>query len=265
VVPRRERRRLAARPDRGAFFLWLALLEAVTRGRLLLVGLAIGGAFLSRLPTIGAAAFFIVLEWERITPFGCAPRAARAANAWRGVQFGAGLLAGIAAAALYNQARFGSPTQFGYALIPGLMAEPIYRHGWMSLRYIPLRLEDMLLAMPRFRADWPFAIPRVYAMAFWVTTPAFAIIAFARWRSRLAVASAAAILCTCAPILLHGGPGYFQFGFRYSLDFMPFLMLLVASGMRGRVTPWHQALIVLSIAINLWGVIMINRFGLWTW
>jgi hypothetical protein len=121
----------------------------------------------------------------------------------------------------------------------------------------------MFLRLPRFQADWPFAIPRVYAMAVWVTTPAWLLILFARFESRLAVAAAAAVLATLPALVMHGGPGFTQFGNRFSLDYMPFLLVLAASGMRGRVTWWVMALIGLSVLVNLWGVLMLTRFNSW--
>ena len=47
--------------------------------------------------------------------------------------------------------------------------------------------------------------------------------------------------------------GYVQFGPRYLLDAMPLLLMLVATGMRGRLTHVGYVLIVLAIAANLFG------------
>src|SRR5262249_45681183 len=38
---------------------------------------------------------------------------------------------------LYNYARFGSPLDYGYARIPGILSEPWYQHGIFSLSAIP--------------------------------------------------------------------------------------------------------------------------------
>jgi hypothetical protein len=246
------------------FFVWLALLEGVTRRRMLVIGLCISGAFLSRVTTIGAVAFFLVYFWDRLV------RARRQGRQLRFrlfvgplIQLGLGLAVGVAVAALYNLARFGSVREFGYSLIPGVLEEPWYTHGLVSVRYIPVHLEEMFLRLPRFQADWPFAIPRVYAMAVWVTTPAWLLILFARFQRRLVVAAAAAVLATLPALVMHGGPGFTQFGNRFSLDYMPFLLILAASGMRGRVTWWVMALIGLSVLVNLWGVLMLTRFNSW--
>jgi hypothetical protein len=49
------------------------------------------------------------------------------------------------------------------------------------------------------------------------------------------------------------GTGWYQFGQRYLLDIMPFLLLLVAFGMRGRLSRVSIALVLLSLATNAWG------------
>jgi hypothetical protein len=246
------------------FFLWLALLEAGGRARLLLIGLCLSAAFLSRVTTLGGVAFFLVLFWDRFAEVLPDRKRFHARLFIKPVAlFALGLLAGFLIAGWYNEARFGSPREFGYALIPGVLQEPWYSHGLVSVRYIPTHLDETLTALPMFQRDWPFAVPRVYVMAFWVTTPAWVLVLFANFRARLAIGSLAAICLILVPILTHGGPGFTQFGNRFSIDYMPFLLLLTASGMRGRVTWWMQALIAFSILINLWGVIMISRLKWW--
>ncbi|MGH2585628.1 MAG: hypothetical protein ACRDJE_12005, partial [Dehalococcoidia bacterium] len=246
------------------FFLWLALLEATTRRRLLVIGLCMSGAFLSRVTVLGALAFFLVYFWDRFVQVAPLRQHLRIRVFIKPlIAIGLGLSAGFVVAALYNWARFGSVTEFGYKLIPGVLEEPWYSHGLISTEYIGVHLEEMFTRLPRFQPEAPFVIPRVYVMAFWVTTPAWVLILFARFRSRVAIASVAAILATLPPIIMHGGPGFTQFGHRFSLDYIPFLLLLTASGMRDRVTWWKQALILISIAINIWGVLMLSFYDTW--
>ena len=61
---------------------------------------------------------------------------------------------------------------------------------------------------------------------------------------------------------MHFSQGWVQFGYRFSNDFVPFALLLVALGLRaprrrvavaGRM-PLGMALVVVSIAVNAWGV-----------
>ena len=61
--------------------------------------------------------------------------------------------------------------------------------------------------------------------------------------------------------MTHGTVGFTQFGYRFSLDFTPFLMLLVAKGMRENLGWLEKALIILSVLVNLWGVVSIIQFN----
>jgi hypothetical protein len=67
--------------------------------------------------------------------------------------------------------------------------------------------------------------------------------------------------------------GYAQFGYRYALDFMPFLFLLVVAAV-GQKLQWHHVVLIgAAILVNLWGALWIFQFshmgpnGLfgWTW
>jgi hypothetical protein len=64
---------------------------------------------------------------------------------------------------------------------------------------------------------------------------------------------------------MHFSQGWVQFGYRFSLDFLPWALVLVALGMdRLRSVPAVTAagvLIVASVAVNLWGVVMGNALG----
>jgi hypothetical protein len=54
--------------------------------------------------------------------------------------------------------------------------------------------------------------------------------------------------------------GFTQFGYRFSLDFTLFLILLAAKGMRENLGWAEKTLIILSILINLWGTVAIIKF-----
>ena len=49
--------------------------------------------------------------------------------------------------------------------------------------------------------------------------------------------------------------------YRYALDFYPFLLILAFLGMGGRLRWYHKLLIILSVLVNLWGVVLINKIG----
>ncbi|MEO7683813.1 MAG: hypothetical protein ABIU86_07725 [Gemmatimonadaceae bacterium] len=239
-------------------FMWLFLLEATGRGRPVVCGLLVGAAHLSRLPCLFAAVFLPLYQRDvffdgrrpRLRPF---------------ILLALGVLPALVLNAFFNYARFGTlkDVQFIHLqLLPAIGQEHNYRFGLMSVRYIPEHLKEILTAMPLWRSSFPYVIPSEFAMAIWFTTPAFVLMLRARRREKLWLPSVAAALAVALPSLMHGGNGFTQFGYRHTLDYMPFLLLLVGLGMRGKVDPWTRGLIVASMLVNLWGVLMISRFGI---
>jgi hypothetical protein len=114
-------------------------------------------------------------------------------------------------------------------------------------------------------ADLPFAL---HLLPFWLLI-AVAISLAVGLRDRLAIACWAAIVALSLADWLFAATGWAQFGYRYALDFMPFLWLLAVMAVP-RVRRWHLALIGASVLVNLWGVLWIFKFAPaqlfgWTW
>jgi hypothetical protein len=71
--------------------------------------------------------------------------------------------------------------------------------------------------------------------------------------------------------LMHFSQGWVQFGYRFSNDFVPWALLLVALGLERIARPGTRTrplwtigalgLIGLSVAINLWGVVWADALG----
>ena len=67
-----------------------------------------------------------------------------------------------------------------------------------------------------------------------MVTPAFLYVYGARMK-RLEVAAALSMVLVMIPDVLYGATGWAQFGYRFSLDYLPMLAVLTASGMSYRV------------------------------
>ena len=93
-----------------------------------------------------------------------------------------------------------------------------------------------------------------------MTTPAVVYAWKARFSQKVNLWAGLAVLAILTPTLFWFSTGWVQFGYRYSLDFFPFLLLLIGSGMN-KLTREVVLLVVLSIAINLWGVLWSVRPG----
>ena len=61
--------------------------------------------------------------------------------------------------------------------------------------------------------------------------------------------------------LSHGTWGFTQFRYRFAVDFYPFLFLLTVKGIGNEIKWHHKILIIIGILVNLWGVLIIQRFG----
>jgi len=80
---------------------------------------------------------------------------------------------------------------------------------------------------------------------------------FVRRRDPLKIACWLAIALVAIPTLVYYSAGWVQFGYRYIMDYLPFLMILTAFGFEDNRSPrslWIKiGLVVLSIAIGFWG------------
>jgi hypothetical protein len=117
----------------------------------------------------------------------------------------------------------------------------------------------------------PLALPRDVGMSVLLTSPAFLLVipALRRYgRSRLVTGAALAVLLIVLIDLMHFSQGWVQFGYRFSNDAVPFALPLVALGLdrmadgtRRWVMPLAMALVVVSIAVNAWGVVWARQLG----
>jgi hypothetical protein len=165
-----------------------------------------------------------------------------------------------------------------------------YNAAWSieDIRYIPQNLGIMLFSTPHFfptlkgvfpgfgdpvctttqvrslfSVECPLALPDSQGTSILLTSPAYLLapLAFipARLRrlDRATAGAAVAVIAIAGVNLMHFSQGWVQFGYRFSNDFVPFALILVALGAaRINKLPLVVALIGLSIAVNFWGTAM---------
>lgn len=227
----------------------LAVLEALGRRRPFVTGLAVGAAYWTRLPTVLSLPFFLMAAPDD-----------RRARWWYAVRLVAGVAVFVALNAAYNWLRFGTPLDAAYLHRPGVLQEPWFQSGLLHPSYIPRHLRVLFLELPRFVDRWPYLVPSWTGLAIWITTPAV-ILTLVAPPGRERGACWAAVVPVALANMMHGTWGFAQFGYRFSLDYLPFLFLLVAAVVREGMRPWHRVLVAASAAVNLWGVLWINAFG----
>jgi hypothetical protein len=253
------------------FFLTLAVYETFTSRRLFLIGLLLGASFWCRLPTILSLPFFLIMlsdKWIKKT---------YESSVLRRIDFGAIVKVGIGVGIfvvlnlLYNYLRFGTVHDIAYSI--QAEREPWnFPEGLFSLSYIPKKAWVFFLKPPIFKSEPPYIIPSLVGMSILITTPAFIYAIFAGIKNRVALACWSALIPIAFLQFTHGSTGWIQFGYRYAVDFYPFLLVLTWLGMKSTMGSkyslgytdlrWHHKLLIsIGILVNLWGVLWINKFG----
>ncbi|HEV2251219.1 MAG TPA: hypothetical protein VGT60_12010 [Candidatus Limnocylindria bacterium] len=246
------------------FFLSLALSLAATRRSAFLIGACVGAAALARTPAGLAAPGLLLLARREGTPVRGVLRSA--------LLIGAGAAPFALIQAGYDLLRWGNPFDI-YGPQLHQATDPAFAHGFMSLSYIPRKLYAIFIQPPVFVDNEPFFFlrPRGYGTSLLITTPAVLwlvpgigrIWRGARWR---AVGLSAALVSI--PGWLFATVGYEQYGYRYSLDLQPFLIVLVAVGAAWTPAGWQppsrlfRGAVVLSVLITWYFLVTIRRYGL---
>ncbi len=241
----------------SAFFLFLALYEAFNKNRPLLVGLLVGCSYWCRLPTMLGIFFFAGLTISKQENVDWTGKFKSSLPSLAKMAAGAGVF--VIADFIYNYVRFGTIFDVAYWLIPGLMSESWFSHGRFSLLYIPANLHPFLLGLPSLTATAPYIQVPMEGIAIWLTTPAFIFALKSKIKDPVTWWSWTAVFSIAAVIFTNAATGW-GFGYRYAMDFYPFLFVLTVKGMGTKLKWYHKVLIILGIVVNAWGVIAINKF-----
>lgn len=210
-------------------------------------GLALGAAALTRT----AMAFMLPLflfelwrcrrgEWKRVA-----------------VRFAIPIVGFAIVGMVYNALRFGSPIEFGHTFLDVRQQLLIERFGLAGYHYLGRNLAVMLTLLPEWLGHKPWIQISGHGLALWVTTPALVLLLWPREKPPIHRALWITVACVAAPSLFYMNSGWVQFGYRFSLDYMVFLLALLAIGGR----PISRVLIGVCIAINLFGAVTFGRYG----
>ena len=222
-------------------------------------GLALGLAFLSRPATLLLAPFFVL---EAVTAAKKEPRAPSdsASRILHTLGTFAVPLAAVAVFAMWhNAARFGDPFEFGHRFLQIRWRSRIETWGLFSTHYLPRNLTVFFLSMPWLIQSSPFVRITRHGLAFWFTSPNLLWSLWPKKADATVVALWAAVLPTALCTLLYQNTGWVQFGYRFSLDYLPLLFVLVAlSGRRFGVAFLSCA--AFAILVNTFGAVTFDRY-----
>jgi hypothetical protein len=258
--------------------LLLMLLELVGRNRPWLVGVLLGLATLSRPSAWFLLPFPLLASW--------AAGGDRRQVLRQAVLVGIGLAPIVGFSLWYNWARFDDPFRSGYATItmPRCLQATLEAHGVRNLAYLPKNLYLTLFHGPEpipgdgavvppwghvdangcasatsrgFDATtlaFPYFRPSEWGMGLLWTTPAVVWAVTAPWRDRWVKLAWLTVASSLLVIGTYVSPGWIQFGARYTLDFLPFLLFLIVRGLPATVPRLFKALVVLSVLVECWGI-----------
>lgn len=158
----------------------------------------------------------------------------------------------------YNAARFDNPLDFGYLHenIAQALSSDLRTYGQFNIHFIGRNLRTMLFGLPVLDTQGQL-LPDPYGMSIFLTTPALVYLFQAWWkqdrRSFLVGGTWAALALIFLPIVTYYNTGWHQFGYRFSLDFFPCLLILLALTIGEKVSLRMRLLILLGVMVNLWG------------
>ena len=243
-------------------YIWAAIGAA----RPILAGIALGLAACTRTPM---AFMFPLFALEALRVAGGLPgyraldvaarRAMHRTLARQLLRFAAPVVVIAIGAMWLNHARFGSPTEFGHTFLDVRQQAQIEKYGLFNYHYLARNLAVAATLLPELSRAAPHVVVGGHGLALWVTTPVLLLLLWPARRGAFHRTLWITVACVAIPTLFYQNSGWVQFGYRFSLDYMPLLILLLAVGDRrfGRTT---YALISLGIAINLFGAVTFDRY-----
>jgi hypothetical protein len=263
----------------------LYLLCVFPRGRPsprpLLAGLLLGLCYLTR-PTMAPFGLLFVLELLRAhTPDRTYPLWPRPLDRLRAVPlrrlalpllgFALPIAVLVAASMVHNYLRFGRPLEFGHTYLQTIQADNIQRFGLVNYHYLSRNLAAAFTLLPKILAGPPYVQISYHGLSLLVTTPALVYLlwpapvpsddpAAAQRRRELALALWVVVAPIALASFMYQNDGFVQFGFRFSLDYMVALVLLLWLGSQRALGTWRfRVLVLCGVAVNLFGAVTFGR------
>lgn len=234
----------------------LALYEYVNKKRYWLIGLLVGLIGATR-PEGFLVAIFFVLEIVFVVkePF-------RQKIIYL-TKFSFGPVLSIALLAGYNFARFGNPFEQGYGaqILPDFI-DKSRSYGLFSLVHLPRNLYQLFLGLPlpvyrdiSHNLVFPFIKANPWGMSLFLTNTYLLYLLSLKYKDAVSKIILVVVLIILLLILFCYSIGFRQYGYRYALDFLPFLnFLLIRNYHLGRpvLSARFKTLILLSAFLNLY-------------
>jgi len=237
----------------GVSFHVLFILCALDTRHPILAGIFLGCAFATRASLVFAAVFFY---WQLFV------RQRHERNALQTFkvfcQFSIPCLVIGGTLLWFNHLRFEQYLEFGHYYLRGGGDARVQEFGLFDPRFLNKNLAAAFTLTPRLTDAAPYIQLTKHGMSIFLTTPVLFWVFGARNDAGIHRPLWLAIACIFVPVLFYHNTGWEQFGYRFILDVIPYLVLLLAcSALRmGRL---FKTLILVGILVNALGAATFQR------
>lgn len=235
----------------AGFFCFATLHEGLGRARPWLMGFLLGCAFLCRQLTIAYAPFLAAILWT-------SGEAALPKRFARLFALGLGLGVPVAGQLLFNALRFSGPLDTGYDYMSGVQASD---HGLFSPAYLVRNLIWTYVNGPHFTfRDDGRAVMDVMGTSLTFASP-FVFLSVRAQMDRLRLLGAwASVLAISVTQLFYHNNGFAQTNCsRFTLDFLPILLVLVASAWSRWPPALARGAIAYAVVLNTFALVFAPR------
>lgn len=235
----------------GVPFILLAICAYLYKRNAFLIGLCIGLALLTRFTLMLVVSFFFFeMLQKRFTL----------------KQFILLLIPVILAIGLlgaYNQRRFHSVLETGYKYNISKASDSLsknHAYGEINPMHLSGNLYSFLIMSPEplfqdgndgFALKFPYMKANPWGIAIWFTSPLFLLLVLQFKKGKYTISASMAAVLLSVPVFFWYSIGYAQFGYRYALDFLPFLFLILLPCLSPKLTKVAIVLITIGILFNL--------------
>lgn len=163
----------------------------------------------------------------------------------------------------YNYARFGHPLDYGYMNenVADFMAADLKNYGTFHPHFILRNLKVMFLGLPVWKPECGKWAPQVAGMSIFLTTPALLWLVRSFRKTPVAIGAWSAILLLVGLLANYYNTGAWQYGYKYLLDFIVPVMMLMGMAAGKRVSWLMRVLILVGVGMSVIGISW--WFGFW--
>lgn len=244
----------------GMTFTLLYAMASIDTRHPFLAGLFLACALATRTPLAFSVVFF---AYFLFFPDGRLRRTGWGELFAKGALFSLPILAVGGALMAFNYARFENVGEFGHTYLAHGQLYRIQRYGLFNYHFLSKNLLAAFTLLPRFQPYPPYVLLSKHGMSLFLSTPVFLwFLAFRSGVRRIDRKWFWALWLTVAAVAIPGmfyqNTGWAQYGFRFSLDYTPYLIMLLAVNRR-RIGWLFCVLAVVGFVVNAFGAITFGR------